>query len=99
MPSEHRLHPVSLLFALWGNAKALALPAALFMFSSLRGSSDSGDAGSGGPGGFVTRFTGIGGIGLEGWQVWAMVFAGLAMLNAVFHYVTFRITYQGSELV
>ena len=99
MPSEHRLHPVSLLFALWGNAKALALPAALFIFSSLRGSGGSGDAGSGGPGSFVTRWTGIGGASLEGWQVWAMMFAGLAMLNAVFQYVTFRITYHGSELV
>jgi putative membrane protein len=98
MPSEHRLHPASLLFALWSSVKALALPAALFIISSLGGSSGGGP-GRGGPGGWVSRWTGIGGAGLEGWQVWAMVFAGLAMLNAVFHYLTFRITYEGSELV
>ena len=39
MPSEHRLHPLSMLFALSGSLKAFALPAILLVFSGLRGSS------------------------------------------------------------
>lgn len=34
MPSEHRLHPISILFALGGQLRALALPALLFLFST-----------------------------------------------------------------
>jgi putative membrane protein len=96
MPSEHRLHPVSLLFALWGSAKTLALPAALFIFSSFGWSRDE-STGNGGPSGWVEQWLGVG--DLAGWQIWAMAFAGLAMLTAVLQYLTFRITYEGSELV
>jgi putative membrane protein len=96
MPSEHRLHPASLLFALWGNVKALALPAALFIISSVRGSGGAG-AGNGAPGGWVTRW--IGGGQMESWQIWALAFAALAMVHAIFHYLTFRIVYEGHELV
>ena len=43
MPSERRLHPASILFALSGSLKTFALPAVLLLFSSLRGGSVVGD--------------------------------------------------------
>jgi putative membrane protein len=81
MPSEHRLHPASLLFALWANIKALILPAAVFVVPGLAGPGD-------GPGN-----------GMDGWQVWLIVFAALATVTAVAKYLTFRISYEGHELV
>ena len=39
-PSERRLHPASILFALSGTLKAFALPAILLLVSGLRGGSD-----------------------------------------------------------
>ena len=40
MPSEHRLHPTSILFALAGTLKALLLPAVLLLLTNGRSSPD-----------------------------------------------------------
>ena len=76
MPSEHRLPPVSILFALSGSLKAFVLPAlVLLIVSTLRGSSfDRG-------------------------QLWLGLFLVLGAVSAVLRYLTFRLTYEGTELV
>ena len=58
MPSEHRLHPASILFALSSSLKMFALPAIVLIVGSLRGTSDrtaERTRGGGGPGGFPPR--------------------------------------------
>jgi len=99
MPSERRLHPASILFALSGSLKTFALPAILLLFSSLRGGSPerNGEAQSG-PAGWFNRGT-PGGMDLETWQLWLLVLMALAVVRAVVLYFTFRLTYEDTELV
>ena len=84
MPSEQRLHPVSILFALGASLKALALPALLVLFTSSR----SGR----GPGGFL-------GMPQGNWEAWAMLLLVPATAVAVARYWSFRLRYDESELV
>lgn len=83
MPSEHRLHPVSVLFALAGSLKAFALPALVLIVSSVLGSSGDGVSGPFG----------------QGWQIWLGLFLVFGVGGAVLRYLTFRLTYEGTELV
>jgi putative membrane protein len=84
MPSEQRLHPVSILFALGGTLKALALPALLLLFTSSRT--------SGGPG---RAF----GMPQGNWELWAVVLLIPATAVAVAKYLSFRMRYDENELV
>ena len=73
MPSEHRLHPASILFALVGSLKAFALPALLLFFSSLRSSPAAG--GGPGPGGRAGGSTAgcPANFELDNWQAWLLL--------------------------
>jgi putative membrane protein len=77
MPSEHRLHPSSILFVLAGSLRAFALPA-LVLIIGVRGSS-AGLA--------------------DGWQIWPLFVLVFGVVSAVLRYLTFRLTYEGDELV
>jgi putative membrane protein len=102
MPSEHRLHPTSILFALAGSLKALALPALVLMLSSLRPSPAPGAGGQAGgrwgPGRWVNSWT-PGDYELENWQIWLLVFLIPATIAAIVRFLTFRVQYEGGELV
>ena len=98
MLSEHRLHPASILFALAGSLKAFALPALLLFFSSLRSSTSTGaDPGWGRAGGSTAGFPGI--------SSWTTGRCGCCSCLVLDHHrrhrplPTFRIRYEGSELV
>jgi putative membrane protein len=84
MPSEHRLHPATLLFDLAKHVKNFAVPAVFVIF----GASQS----SGGPGGMFGRLP-------SGWEVWLLVLFVPAAIASVLRYLTFRLRYDGDELV
>jgi putative membrane protein len=99
MPSEHRLHPASILFALAGSLKAFAVPAILLLFSSTR--SSSGPASRPGrwePGQWVSRWL-PGDMEVANWQFWFLLFLIPSTIAAVLHYLSFRVRYEGTELV
>jgi putative membrane protein len=99
MPSEHRLHPASILFALAGSFKTLALPAVLLLFSSLRSAGADGDGGARwGPTRWINRWT-PGDLDFENWQLWLLFFLIVPTIAALVRFFTFRIRYEGSELV
>ncbi|HKO32412.1 MAG TPA: PH domain-containing protein, partial [Candidatus Limnocylindria bacterium] len=100
MPSEHRLHPASILFALAGSLKAFALPALVLMVSSLRSSPATGgnSAGRWWPGRWMNSWL-PDSLELENWQVWLLLFLVPATIAAVIRYLTFRVGYEGGELV
>ena len=84
MPSEHRLHPATLLFDLARHARNFALPAVLLIFGVSRS--------SGGQGGM------FGGIP-DGWEVWLPVLFVPAAAVSVIRYLTFRWRCDERELV
>jgi putative membrane protein len=84
MPSEQRLHPATLLFDLAKHAKNFAVPALLVVFGMSRS--------SGGPGGMFGRLP-------SGWEVWLLALFIPAALASIFRYLTFRLRYDGDELV
>ena len=84
MPSEQRLHPASIFFALGGALKALAVPALLVVLSSSRRSR--------GP-------EALFGATDERWQLWALVLLLPATIIAVLKYLSFRLIYEENELV
>jgi putative membrane protein len=84
MPSEQRLHPISILFAFAGSLKAFALPGLLVLVA---GRSSSGGA-DGGFGGLPAN-----------WEVWMMLFLIPAALIAVARHLSFRVQYESTELV
>src|SRR5918993_3118212 len=84
MPSEQRLHPVSILFAFAASLKAFAVPGLLVLVA---GRSSSGGA----DGGFV-------GVPAN-WEVWMMLFLIPAALMAVARHLSFRVEYESTELV
>jgi putative membrane protein len=85
-PSERRLHPVSILFSLGGSLKALALPA-LFIFFGARSSGPSM-----GPWNFIDAVPGS----FETWALWLVI---PATAVSVVRYLTFRMRFDGTELV
>ena len=84
MPSEQRLHPISILFAFAGSLKAFAVPGLLVLVA---GRSSSGGA----DGGF--------GRVPANWEVWMMLFLIPAALVAVARHLSFRLEYESTELV
>jgi putative membrane protein len=84
MGSEQHLHPASILFAMGRSLKAFALPGLLLMFTAGRT--------SGGPGG---TFGGA----PANWEFWMMLMLIPSALAALVRYFTFRIRYEGTELV
>ena len=84
MPSEQRLHPVTLLFDIVKHLRAFALPALLLWF----GASQS----SGGPDGRFGRVP-------TGWESWLLLLLVPAVAASVVRYLTFRLHYVGRELV
>ncbi len=83
MPSEQRLHPASMLFAFGQSLKILALPGLLVL---LTGRSSRGQGGAFGnlPGSL---------------EIWMMLLLIPSALVAIARYLSFRLRYEGSELV
>ena len=74
MPSEERLHPVSILFSFGRSLKAFALPGLVGLVIAARQPGPNADA-------------------------WMMLFLIPAAIVAVVRYLTFRLRYEGEELV
>jgi putative membrane protein len=84
MPSEHRLHPATLIFDLARHARNFALPAVLLIFGVSRS--------SGGPGGMFDAIP-------AGWEVWLPILFVPAAAVSVSRYLTFRWRCDERELV
>src|SRR5687767_7945774 len=98
MPSDHRLHPTSILFALAGTLKAFLLPAIVLMVTTGR-SADSPPAPDGfGPGRWMNRWP-PGDFEMANWQFWLLLFLIPSTIAAVARYLSFRVRYEGTELV
>ena len=83
MPSEHRLHPATLLFDVVKHLRTFAFPAVLVWL---------GARSSGGPDGTFGRMP-------AGWEVWLLVLLVPAVAASAVRYLTFRLRYEGRELV
>jgi putative membrane protein len=97
MPSDHRLHPSSILFALAGSLRAFLLPAVFLMLTS-RSAPQSSDPTTWGPAGWMNRWM-PGDFAIANWQFWIMLFLIPATVMALARYVSFRLRYEGTELV
>src|SRR5262245_36644671 len=97
MPSDHRLHPSSILFALAGSLRAFLLPAVFLVFTSRRPSEPSDPPGWG-PAAWMNRWM-PGDFEIANWQFWILLFLIPATIAAVVRYFTFRLRYEGTELV
>lgn len=95
MPSEHRLHPTSILFALAGSLKAFLLPAVLLLLTNGRSSQDPGRWN---PAGWVNRAL-PGDVAIANWQFWLLLFLIPATIASLLKYFSFRLRYEGTELV
>jgi putative membrane protein len=84
MPSEQRLHPISILFGFAGSLKAFALPGILVLVA--------GRSSRGGADGSFGRLP-------PNWEIWMMLLLIPAGLMAVARYLSFRIRYDSTELV
>ena len=98
MPSEHRLHPSSILFALAGSLKAFALPAVLVLLTSGRTSPQPAAGRGWGPAGWMNRWM-PGDFEIANWQFWILLFLVPATIVAITRYFSFRLHYEGTELV
>lgn len=98
MPSDHRLHPSSILFALAGSLKAFLLPAVVLMFSTGRSSSESSGPWNWGPTDWVNRSL-PGDFDLANWQFFLLILLIPSTIVAVARYLSFRMHYEGTELV
>jgi putative membrane protein len=97
MPSEHRLHPTSILFSLAGSLKAFLLPAVVLMLTSGRSSNAPSAPDSFGPERWMTRWTPD--VEIANWQFWLLLFLIPSTILALARYFSFRIRYEGTELV
>jgi putative membrane protein len=95
MPSEHRLHPTSILFALAGSLKAFLLPAVLLLLTNRRSSPDPGWWN---PAGWVNRAL-PGEVAIANWQFWLLLFLIPVTIASLLKYFSFRLRYEGTELV
>ena len=86
MPSEQRLHPVSLLFAFAGSLKTFALPGLLAALSLGRASSPWRPT----FGSFQPPDT---------WELWLMLLIVPSVLAALARYFSFRLRYDQTEMV
>lgn len=97
MPSDHRLHPTSILFALAGSLRAFLLPAIFLMLTTGR-SAQTPSAPGFGPGRW-TNWGMPGGVEIAGWQFWLLLVLIPSTIMAVARYLSFRLRYDGTELV
>ena len=95
MPSEHRLHPTSILFGLAGSLKAFLLPAVLLLLTNGRSSPEPGGWN---PAGWVNRAL-PGDVAIANWQFWLLLFLVPATIASLLRYLSFRLRYEGTELV
>ena len=98
MPSDHRLHPSSILFALAGSLRSFLLPAVVLIVTSGRSAPASSGPGGWGPAGWMNRWM-PGDFEIANWQFWALLFLIPSTLAALARYVSFRMRYEGTELV
>jgi putative membrane protein len=97
MPSDHRLHPTSILFALAGSLKAFLLPAVVLMLTTGRSDAPSSQNPFG-PDRWMNRWA-TGNVEIANWQFWLLLFLIPSMVAAVARYLSFRVRYEGTELV
>jgi putative membrane protein len=98
MPSEHRLHPTSILFALAGSLRAFLLPAVFLLFTTGRSSNQPSPPGGWGPAGWMNRQI-PGDFEIANWQLWLLLLLIPSTIIAITRYLSFRIRYEGTELV
>ena len=98
MPSDHRLHPTSILFALAGSLRTFLLPAVLLVLTSGRSSPKPSDTSAWGPAAWMNRWM-PGDFEIANWQFWLLLFLIPAMIAALARYFSFRLRYEGTELV
>ena len=98
MPSEHRLHPSSILFALAGSLKTFALPAVVVLLTSGRTSPQPAAGPGWGPARWMNRWM-PGDFEIANWQFWILLFLVPATIVAITRYLSFRMHYEGTELV
>ena len=90
MPSDHRLHPTSILFALAGSLKAFLLPAVVLLFSTGRSSPESPSGpGGGAPREWMNRSL-PGEFEIANWQFWLLLLLIPSTIVAVARYLSFR---------
>ena len=97
MPSDHRLHPSSIVFALAGSLRTFLLPAVLLVLTSGRSSPQASDPSWLNPAGWVYRW--MPRIEIANWQFWLLLMLIPATIVAVARYFSFRLRYEGTELV
>jgi putative membrane protein len=97
MPSDHRLHPSSILFALAGSLRAFLFPAVVLILTSGRSSPQPSDPGWG-PTRWMNRWM-PGDFEIANWQFWILLFLIPTTIAALVRYFTFRVRYEGTELV
>src|SRR5690349_7602782 len=98
MPSDHRLHPASIVFALAGSLKAFLLPVVVLILTSGRSSPQASDPGGWGPARWMNRWM-PGDMEIANWQFWLLLFLIPTTIAALVLYFTFRLRYEGTELV
>ena len=84
MPSEQRLHPASIVFAFAKSARSFLLPGLLVLFSVGRSS-----GGAGGQFGHLPA----------NWELWLMLLMIPSGVAAIARYISYRIRYEGTEIV
>lgn len=84
MASEQRLHPASVLFAFAKSAKVFLLPGLVLLVSSNRSSGGAGGTFGGLP---------------ANWEFWLMLLMIPSGVAAIARYLSYRIRYEGTELV
>jgi putative membrane protein len=97
-PSDHRLHPSSILFALAGSLKSFLLPAVVLLLTSGRACQAPAQPETGGPVRWINPWM-PGDIEIANWQFWILLFLIPSTIAAIVRYLSFRIHYEGTELV
>jgi putative membrane protein len=99
MPSDHRLHPSSILFALGSSLRNLLLPAVVLVLTSGRSSRQtSGPSGWWNPAPWMNSWV-PGDFQIANWQFWILLLLIPATIAALIRYFSFRLHYEGTELV
>jgi len=98
MPSDHRLHPSSILFALGGSLRSFLVPAVVLMLTSGRSSPAPSGPPGWGPAAWMNRWM-PGNFEIANWQFWLLLFLIPATIAALVRYFSFRLHYEGTELV
>jgi len=98
MPSDQRLHPSSILFGLGSALRAFLLPALVLVLTSGRSSDAPTGPGWLDPGRWMTQWI-PGDVEIANWQFWLLLFLIPSTIVSVARYLSFRLHYEGTELV